>query len=37
MLPKPLSDKVTANIDFTNEAVVQCDNTCQAPVVKIIL
>ena len=30
MLPRTFSDKVTTGIDFTVEAVVQCD----APVVK---
>ena len=33
MLPEPFSDKVTSDIDFTCEAVVQCD----VPVVEIIL
>ena len=33
MLPEVFSDKVTPNIDFTDEAVVQCD----VPFVKILL
>ena len=33
MLPEAFSDKVTSDIDFTSEAVVQCD----VPVVEIIL
>ena len=33
MLPEAFPDKVTPNIDFTDEAVVQCD----VPFVKIVL
>ena len=33
MLPGAFSDKATIDIDFTDEAVVQCD----IPVVKILL
>ena len=33
MLPEVFPDKVTPNIDFTDQAVVQCD----VPFVKIIL
>ena len=33
MLPGVFPDKVTSDIDFTDEAVVQCD----VPVVKILI
>ena len=33
MLPGAFTDKVTPNIDFTDEAVAQCD----VPVIKIFL
>ena len=33
MLPEAFPDKVTPNIDFTDEPVVQCD----VPFVKIVL
>ena len=33
MLPRVFSDKVIPDIDFTDEAVVQCD----VPVIKILL
>ena len=33
MLPRAFSDRVTTDIDFKDEAVVQCD----VPIVKILL
>ena len=37
MLPGAFPDKVTPYIDFTDESVVQSDNTCKVPVVKMLL